>query len=105
MCMKLKVHLQFLGMVPLLTGADRMQDRPWTLCFSFSPSSLHSSFRSFSLSLFLFLSRSLPLRPGPLAALHRCLLYVMAPGRRHLNRYFLASSYAARFRKILLNSC
>jgi len=64
----LKARLQFLGTVPLLTGADRMQDRPWTPRLSllvlpavslapFDPSlPLPPSPLPHSLSLFLSLS-------------------------------------------------
>lgn len=97
LCTKLKTRLQFLGTVPLLTGADRMQDRPWTPCspisrLSFSPPlsvalslSLRLSFPSLSLQFDSppFVLTLLPPFAAP--------LYVMAPGRRHSGRYFLAS--------------
>lgn len=63
LCTKLKTRLQFLGTVPLLTGADRMQDRPWTPCFSvvFFPRRLRRSLR------LSFLSLSLPFIRLPLS--------------------------------------
>lgn len=75
LCTKLKTRLQFLGTVPLLTGADRMQDRPWTPCFSvvFFSAVLRRSFH-LSLSLSFFPSLAPSLRPGPLAALHRSIV-------------------------------
>jgi len=96
LCTKLKTRLQFLGTVPLLTGADRMQDRPWTPCFSvvfFSVVSVAlfaSPFSLFSLTLPTFVLVLLPPFTVP--------LYVMAPGRRHSGRYFFASSCIARSR-------
>lgn len=69
--MKLKARLQFLGTVPLLTGADRMQDRPWTLCFSvlfFSIVSPHRSLCASSPSLsFTPPSSWFSCRPSPLS--------------------------------------
>lgn len=94
LCTKLKTRLQFLGTVPLLTGADRMQDRPWTPCcsqLSFSPPLSVAPFASPFFPLSLRFPRAPPfvlaLLP-PFAAPS----YVMAPGRRHSSRYFLASS-------------
>jgi len=101
----LKARLQFLGTVPLLTGADRMQDRPWTPRLSllvlpavslapFDPSLPLPPSPFLTLSLSLSLSLSLAHCPFVLVfpPLHCCPLYVMAPGRRHSGRYFLASS-------------
>jgi len=72
LCTKLKTRLQFLGTVPLLTGADRMQDRPWTPCFSVVFFSV-VSVALFASPLSLFPLTLSPFRPGPLA-LHRSIV-------------------------------
>lgn len=99
LCTKLKTRLQFLGTVPLLTGADRMQDRPWTPCCSRLSFSLPHSVAPFASPFFaLSLQFHAPLFVLALLPPFAAPRYVMAPGRRHSSRRFLASSCPARTR-------